>query len=293
MIEGKRLALAAIVDELRNRPRGSPVEPPEPVAGAYPKLIVALSVARLGDADRARALMAEALEDLARANYRHDAVHALLVDACTGAIERALANDHTPWFMPAPLRARLPALSSTDGYRVLRFVQALPVPDARGMDVIELHRVHAPMQLPPIPDSAVEHGAAALPTAIATLRRLAQRDELAKLIANERADTFDALGIVVAGARSYLGDPRGDKLLAKAEATFTASKKINVDLIRTLAPGYAVASTRVALEAHARLRPLVARTSDVFGTSSHFAHDLVHLVASLCSIIDELADDGT
>ncbi len=124
-------------------------------------------------------------------------------------------------------------------------------------------------------------------TAVRALRRLGLRDDLAALIDAFVVDDDEAFALIIAGARVFLGDPRATAIFeATHEKLFSyrGGSGPMVARVRRLAYGYALADVTFALSGVERTGWLLK----TIGTGGHFDVSFIHIVASLCLIIDEL-----
>jgi tetratricopeptide (TPR) repeat protein len=136
---GEQLSIA--LEELsqriaRTRRRRLPVEAPAQYTGAYVNLQLGYGFARIGKHERARELVAEARNGLAR--VATDPVHAYLVAAFTARVDQAIAGVPPETPLPGALRAQFGALDSVSRYKVDRLREASRIlepierPDAIG-----------------------------------------------------------------------------------------------------------------------------------------------------------------
>ncbi|HSK04890.1 MAG TPA: acyl carrier protein, partial [Kofleriaceae bacterium] len=130
-------ALERLLDRIRTtRRRRSPVEAPVPLTGAYATLQLAHGFARIGQHERARALVGEAR--VALAAVITDPVHAYLAAAFEARIEQAIAGQPPEAPLPDALGAQLAALDRVARYKVDRLREASRIlepidrPDAIG-----------------------------------------------------------------------------------------------------------------------------------------------------------------
>jgi hypothetical protein len=127
------------------------------------------------------------------------------------------------------------------------------------------------------------------PATLRALRRLGLRDEIVRLIFAADVTANVERHVLAAGAWAWLGDRRSQRVFDEAFQSLSGRlDSVNdMDRTRALARGYALASLEVAMAGAQRLTTLVRRVRDQWGTSSHFPLPLVHLTASICSIIDD------
>jgi hypothetical protein len=64
-----------------------------------------------------------------------------------------------------------------------------------------------------------------------------------------------------------------------------------IDAVRVMARAYTLSTVEHAMQGAWRLGKLVSTTHDSFASSSHFPLSVVHLVASICLIVDDVPDD--
>jgi hypothetical protein len=118
--------------------------------------------------------------------------------------------------------------------------------------------------------------------------------EAARGVGHQVADEYRGPRLMRAGGLVYIGDPRGPELLGEALALIekTTHPTQRLDLIRDLTSGYAHASIDFSLERIPKLVPYFERTTDTYGTNSHYCLSVLHFIDSLVHAITGLADDN-
>ncbi len=146
--------LSKAMDALREkigstRRKKSPVEAPSQLTNAYVNLQLAHGYARIGQAARAKELVAEAREALTEPAAT-DVVHAFLLAAYAARVDQALAGEPPETPLPEPLIAQLAALERVQRYKVdrlreaSRILEPLERPDAIGAFSKRQHDVRGP-----------------------------------------------------------------------------------------------------------------------------------------------------
>jgi cellulose synthase operon protein C len=119
-------ALERLAERIQTtRRKRSPVEAPTAYTNAYVTLQLAHGFARIGQHERARALVAEARAALAA--VINDPVHAYLVAAFAARVEQAIAGQPPETPLPEALGAQLAGLDRVARYKVDRLREASPI----------------------------------------------------------------------------------------------------------------------------------------------------------------------
>jgi hypothetical protein len=154
-------ALNALADKIGStRRKPSPVEAPKHLTQAYVSFQLGHGYARIGQHQRARALVNEARQALAA--VATDAVHAYLMAAFTARVEQAIQGLPPETALPEPLGGQLAALDRVSRYKVdrlreaSRILEPLERPDAIGAFSKRQHDSRGPefAALRGIPDAA-------------------------------------------------------------------------------------------------------------------------------------------
>jgi hypothetical protein len=133
--------LATALEELAGRidktkRKRTPLEAPPHLTGAYVNFLLAYGFARIGQAERARNLVAEAKKALAPT--ANDAVHAYLMAAYSARVDQAIAGIASETPLPDELGTQLTNLDRVARYKVdrlreaSRILEPLDRPDAIG-----------------------------------------------------------------------------------------------------------------------------------------------------------------
>ena len=126
--------LAARIDKTKRK--RTPLEAPPHLTGAYVNFLLAYGFARIGGAERARSLVAEAKKALAPTAT--DPVHAYLIAAYGARVDQAIAGIASETPLPDELGAQLTNLDRVHRYKVdrlreaSRILEPLERPDAIG-----------------------------------------------------------------------------------------------------------------------------------------------------------------
>jgi hypothetical protein len=153
-----------------------PLEAPAHLTNAYVHLLLAYGFARVGSADRAKGLVAEAKRALAPSET--DPVHAYLLAAYSARVDQAIAGIASETPLSPELGAQLANLERFDRYKVdrlrehSRILEPLDAPDAigfwnnsekdaRGPEFAALRDLTDPVQRASALDQLVERAAAA------------------------------------------------------------------------------------------------------------------------------------
>ncbi len=153
-------AMAALSEKIQStRRKPSPVEAPKHLTNAYVSFQLGHGYARIGQHQRARALVAEAQQALD--TVKADPVHAYLMAAYAARVEQAIAGMPPETPLPDPLGAQLAGLDRVHRYKVdrlreaSRILEPLERPDAigafskrqhdsRGPEFAELRKISDP-----------------------------------------------------------------------------------------------------------------------------------------------------
>jgi len=120
----------------KTKRKRTPLEAPPHLTNAYVNFLLAYGFARIGSADRARALVAEAKKALAPGE--HDPVHAYLIAAYSARVAQAIAGIASETPLSSELGAQLANLDRVHRYKVdrlreaSRILEPLERPDAIG-----------------------------------------------------------------------------------------------------------------------------------------------------------------
>jgi hypothetical protein len=142
----------------------------------------------------------------------------------------------------------------------------------------------------------------AFPASLRALRRLGMHSEIVGLLADvdqvlqvaRIGPTRDAMRLTLGGGWSFVGDSRAASVFEDAHTTLDQkhSMENRLGLTRSLASAYSHATVTHALAGVLRLAKALPEITDDRGTSSHYCFSVLHFIASLVLVLENLADDG-